>query len=130
MFKLKTKNCTNCRTCELACVWAHRGVNGTATARIRIADNWPEKPGINVCLDCRGHECISSCPEDALTWQDFVCLNVDKCTGCRACVDACPVTGVHWDESRGVPLICDTCEGRYSCVKNCPAGAILLRGRS
>ena len=130
MFKLKTKNCTNCRICELACVWAHEGVNGTSSARVRIKDNWPKSSGIKVCLSCRGHECVEACPEDALSWDGHVVLDKDKCTGCQSCVEACPVEGVHWNAAAGQPLICDTCQGLYSCVKNCPTGAITLRGQS
>ncbi len=124
MFKLKTKECTNCRMCELACVWAHEGVNGTRTARVRITDNWPGRPGIHVCLGCRGHECVAACPEGALSWQNHVHLEADKCNGCMSCKDACPVDGVHWNQSAGLPLICDTCDGSYPCVKICPTGAI------
>ncbi len=130
MFKLKTDNCTNCRMCELACVWAHEGVNGTSTARVRIADHWPQRSGIKVCLSCKGHECVESCPEDALSWQDYVHLDVDKCVGCMTCIEACPVGGVHWNAAANIPLICDTCSGDYSCVTACPTGAITLGGRS
>jgi carbon-monoxide dehydrogenase iron sulfur subunit len=130
LFKLKTNNCTNCRMCELACVWAHQGSNGTATARVRIKDNWPGKPAIKVCLSCKKRECVASCPEEALSWEGHVVLDADKCTGCQTCVDVCPVGGVHWDQETDNPLICDTCDGKYSCVKNCPAGAIIMGGRS
>ena len=130
MFKLKTNLCTNCRMCELACVWAHEGVNGTATARVHITDNWPKTSGIKVCLACKGHECVAACPEEALTWDGWVHLDRDKCTGCMTCVDACPVGGVHWHEAAGHPLICDTCSGAHSCAKTCPTGAITLRGAS
>jgi Fe-S-cluster-containing hydrogenase component 2 len=130
LFKLKPNNCTNCRMCELACVWAHEGVNGTATARVRIADHWPKRPGIAICLACKGHECVEACPEDALSWRDWVQLDEDKCTGCMSCVEACPVGGVHWNPATDQPLICDTCSGAHSCAKTCPTGAITLGGRS
>jgi Fe-S-cluster-containing hydrogenase component 2 len=128
LFKLKMNGCTNCRICELACVWAHERVNGVRTARVRIKDNWPKHPDIKICLACKGHECVEACPEEALHWDNWVHLDADKCTGCQSCVDACPVAGVHWDEQAGLPLICDACQGLHSCAKQCPTGAITLGG--
>lgn len=128
MFRLKLDRCTNCRICQLACVWGHDGKNGVSTARIGIGDNWPEHPDISICLACKSHKCVEACPEDALSWEKWILLDTDKCTGCQNCVTACPVAGVHWDITTDLPLICDTCSGMYACIKWCPTGAIKLRG--
>lgn len=128
MFRVKTDKCTNCRLCQLACVWCHEGVNGVNTSRIGINDNWPDHPDILICLSCKGHECVEACPEDALRWDSWVLLDVDKCTGCQSCVTACPVNGVHWNHNTDRPLICDTCSGLYACIMSCPTGAIKRRG--
>ncbi len=128
MFKLKPDKCTNCRLCELACVWTHESLNGVSMARLRISDHWPDHPAIAICLACKGRNCVQACPEDALRWDNWIVLDVEKCNGCQSCVQACPMDGVHWDHATDQPLICDTCSGQYSCVKWCPTGAIPWAG--
>jgi carbon-monoxide dehydrogenase iron sulfur subunit len=128
MFMLKKGKCTNCRLCMLACTAAHYpGVQSTKLARIYIEDAWPEVGGIHVCLPCKERFCINTCPENALTWEDHVVLDPDKCTQCGECVDACPVGGVRLHPGTGYPHICDTCDGVFSCAKTCPTGAISRR---
>ena len=64
-------------------------------------------------------------------------VNLEKCTGCEACTDACsgPRIGMYWeaasririlkDEPRTVfiPLVCEHCD-EHPCVDACPVDAI------
>ena len=128
MFKLKKRQCTNCRLCMLACTTAHYPeVQGTKLSRISIGDAWPEVGSINVCIACKEQACINVCPEDALSWDGCVVLMEEKCIQCSDCAEACPVDGIHMHPATGYPLICDTCSGLFSCVKTCPTGAIARR---
>lgn len=82
----------HCRRCEDACA-ARFG-----QARIRGADRLLS--GLDVtdaCRQCRvGAECLEACPEQALEWNDQGALVVnDRCTGCGACVSACPYDAVQ-----------------------------------
>jgi Fe-S-cluster-containing hydrogenase component 2 len=45
-------------------------------------------------------------------------LDADKCTACRACVDACPF-GAIFVGPKGEILKCDLCGGNPLCVKYC-----------
>ncbi len=128
MFKIKMSSCTYCRLCMLACTSAHEpGVQSVKQARIHVEDDWPEIGAIHVCVACKDQPCIQVCPGEALTWEDHIVLDEDKCILCNACVDACPVGGIMIHPATGYPLICDTCDNQFSCVKVCPTGAISRR---
>jgi CRP-like cAMP-binding protein/Fe-S-cluster-containing hydrogenase component 2 len=81
----------NCRICEDACAARH------GSARMRIGG--VSIDGLDVVDTCRqcsvGPECVEACPEHALQWSDNGALRVtDRCTGCGACVTACPYDAV------------------------------------
>jgi len=46
--------------------------------------------------NCTGCEaCVDACPADAITMvDDFAVINPDKCTECNACIDACPAEAI------------------------------------
>ena len=127
MIKLNRARCTECQICMMICSWFHFGENTTKRSRIIVDAKWPDVPNLNVCLACPDHECVSACPHDALAWENWIQLDKDRCDGCGACMDACPVNGVHMDSRTDFPLICDTCEGQYQCVQWCPTKAILKK---
>jgi Fe-S-cluster-containing hydrogenase component 2 len=47
----------------------------------------------------------------------------DRCIGCKACVDACLIGAVQWDEVGGKPVICVHCG---LCARFCPYGVVAL----
>ena len=121
--------CSGCRACEVACVAWHDGRFGTATARIRVTKIEPlgvDDP--HVCRLCRRAPCVAACPTGAL-YQDetteAIFLRPDDCTGCPACVDACPFGMAALHPETGLALICDLCGGDPACVKRCATGAIV-----
>jgi CRP-like cAMP-binding protein/Fe-S-cluster-containing hydrogenase component 2 len=88
-----------CRICEEACVGRHGSqrlqLNGTSVEGLDVLD---------ACRQCGvGPECVESCPEDAFERADNGTLLITaKCTGCGACVDACPyhaITSVPRDSA-------------------------------
>jgi CRP-like cAMP-binding protein/Fe-S-cluster-containing hydrogenase component 2 len=76
-----------CQLCVTACTTRHGApriqLNGTAVGAFDVLD---------ACRQCSaGAECVESCPEDAFDWDERGALTInDRCTGCGACVDACP----------------------------------------
>lgn len=76
-----------CRICEAACEDRHGRarlqLNGAAIEPYDVTDS---------CRQCSvGAECVEACPEDAIERTATGTLIVtDKCTGCGACVQACP----------------------------------------
>ena len=111
----------------LICSWTHFAENTTKRSRIFVDAKWPEIPAIKVCLACPNHECVTACPHDALAWKNWIQLDKERCDGCGACLEACPVNGVQMDSQTDLPLICDTCEGQFQCVQWCPTNAILIK---
>jgi carbon-monoxide dehydrogenase iron sulfur subunit len=107
--------CSGCRACEVACVAWHEGRFGTATARIRVTKI--EHLGVDhphVCRLCQRAPCVAACPTEALYRDEVtgvVFLHPDGCTGCAACVDACPFDMVTLHSETGRALICDLCGG-------------------
>lgn len=80
-----------CRLCEQACHARHGNtrlhLNGVTVGNYDVVDT---------CRQCEiGAECVEACPENAFLWNDKGALSItDACTGCGACVPACPYTAI------------------------------------
>ena len=61
----------------------------------------PELNDRDICLHCRRHQCIASCPTAALSTRSDGRLEIetDRCVSCGACVIACyEYTNIIWRE--------------------------------
>lgn len=54
-------------------------------------------------------------------------VNKEKCTGCKICVDLCPVGAIELDD-QGKAFITEKCNLCRLCVKECPVNAIDIIG--
>ncbi len=129
--------CTGCRACQMTCALAHvREIRMSASA-IRILSSSDE--GINVplvCVGCSERACIAACPVGAVREEEGLGMPIvdsELCTGCRACVSACPYEGMSFDVHAARAVKCDLCGGAPLCVKVCNAaenmpGALTLIG--
>lgn len=143
-----TKKCQGCLSCMLACSLVHEGVENLSLARIQVIQDsfrgWPDDLTIEQCRQCVAPACVEACPTGALhadaTLGNVRNINARKCTGCQACLKACPYqpggtawnpeekhaqkcdlcadTPYHWDKAGGGP------KGKQACVEVCPLGAI------
>lgn len=136
-----------CRACVDGCGQRHGTprlrLSGVRTDTIEIVDH---------CRQCRfGAECVEHCPENAIVRTGTVWSISDACTGCGACVPACPYDAIHrsYPDQRPlarlhqriatIPLVqniiappravaakCDFCVGygTHACVAACPHDAL------
>ena len=129
------RNCSGCRLCELVCSSKHNpGLTNSKKARIRVEiEHRENKNQPRVCIQCPEHPCLDSCPAGAIRLHstlEIPVIHPDGCTGCRACLQACPYGYIFFDEGANVALKCDLCEGNPECVKNCPQQAISVAQRN
>lgn len=120
--------CTGCRACELACSLHHEGCFAPELARIRL--HKIESTGSDIpvaCRQCGNALCVSACPHQALgrdAHTKALVLHEDACTGCGACVVACPFGALRAHPQHQKPLTCDLCGGEPRCVERCAIGAL------
>lgn len=115
--------CTGCMICVNVCSMHYFKVIGPEWSRVRVMRI---EPGLDFPLFCRNCEdapCIEACPEDALTRtsKGVIIVNNRRCTGCGACVDACPYFAIHLNPDTGKAIKCIQCG---ECVSRCPVNAI------
>ena len=86
------------------------------------------------CVHCDEPSCMAACPSGAIFKEDefgAVLVDQDKCTGCRACFDACPYGSPAFadDSPEAVMSKCTMCVDRLAdgllpvCVASCPLRA-------
>lgn len=130
MYVVIPKNCTGCRTCELACSMA-KSVDGVlGRSRIDIYKTGPGQFMQMTCFQCVSAACVAVCPTQALARNadtGAVAVNAPLCIGCALCETACPFGHIHFDTDQGLPLKCDLCGGTPTCVRFCPDNALKLR---
>ena len=54
-------------------------------------------------------------------------LNVEKCIGCKMCVNVCPHNVFEFREKKSYIISKDNCMECGACVKNCPSEAINVK---
>ena len=61
--------CTGCRICEFVCSAVKEGRFHVEMSRIRVAQPTPTMAMSIACRFCENAPCISSCPRDALSFD-------------------------------------------------------------
>ena len=104
-FYIDMERCIGCRTCQVAC--KDRRDIQQAGPRLRRVDSfetgaYPEVGRFHLVLSCNhcAHPmCMANCSTGALYMNDdgIVLVDDEKCNGCQACVEACPLwrSAVH-----------------------------------
>jgi ferredoxin-type protein NapF len=137
--------CTGCGLCAEACSMRHYGVINKDYARVYLRSFLLPLPKsiVVTCSQCQDEErpCEKACPvSPPAIYFDKKTLHMvvdeERCTGCRACRDACATEAVRFNpDISDKPLVCDLCDpqntGRRDpqCVKICPATALYYHNR-
>ena len=88
---------------------------------------------VKLCQHCGNPACAAVCPSDAFDRREdgFLILNPEKCSGCMACIDACPYDAIFFNEELDIAQKCTGCAHLLDdgwtiprCVDVCPHEAI------
>jgi len=131
-----TVRCVGCGACVLSCKAENALPDGAFRTRV-VTETTGIYPALAMeirserCNQCEDAPCVSNCPTGASFYGKggIVLVDRDLCTGCKACVAACPYDArfIHDD---GYADKCTFCIHRVergllpACVTNCPAGAL------
>lgn len=138
--------CTGCRNCMLACSLVHEGETSLSLSRIQVIqdvlERFPHDIAVRQCRQCQRPLCLEACPTGAIhaagASGHVRTVSEAECSGCQACLDACPYTPgmMIWHRQKGVAVKCDLCadtpywgeaggpKGKQACVEVCPMRAI------
>ena len=127
-----TRLCVACKACVLACKAENRVPDGYARDWL-WEGVWGEYPNLSAenrterCNHCTNTPCVRACPTGASHVNEggAVLVDHDKCTGCKACIAACPYSA-RYEHPDGYADKCTFCLHRVqrgeqpACVSVCP----------
>jgi Fe-S-cluster-containing dehydrogenase component len=138
--------CVGCGRCELACTEFNDGKAAPKISRIKIDRNLAFGPdGLLTYREGRGNwgdglvvqdlckqcphpvPCANICPENAIIAAPAGkarMVDLEKCTGCKICLKACPWEMISFDPDTRKATKCHLCSGKPKCVEACPAEAL------
>lgn len=120
LLEVEEEECWGCRACEVACKQEHRLPAGLRL--IRVVEDGPRMTEgrpfflyrLHLCRHCEQPSCLPTCPEGAISQRadGIVILDEKRCSGCRACLEACPYQAIVFDPEQGVARKCNLCHHR------------------
>lgn len=132
------RTCVGCTACMVACKVENR-VDENAF-RCRVTQRaYGQFPSVRLdifserCNQCAEAPCVTNCPTGASHYAEGGVVLVDArlCTGCKACVAACPYDARFINEA-GAAEKCTFCLHRVkeglepACVSTCPSRAMVF----
>ena len=134
------EKCSQCHGCEVACRSWRALTQGVRHRRVLNIwrGSYPKVKSHSVsigCLHCVAPACAAVCPVEAIGKREsdgLVWVDEKICTGCQACLEACPY-GVPQFDLDGIMQKCDLCTDQAGkeygppCVATCPGGALSLK---
>ncbi|MBN1692388.1 MAG: carboxypeptidase regulatory-like domain-containing protein [Dehalococcoidales bacterium] len=151
VFVIDVGICNGCYACQIACKDEHVGNDWSPYAKPQpdTGQFWMKLneyirgtvPKVKMhyipvlCQHCDKAPCIPACPvKGAIYKRDdgLVIIDAEKCTGCKACVDACPYGAIYFNDSLNIAQKCTGCAhlldgGEWKvprCADACPTEAI------
>ena len=137
-----TKRCVGCQACVIACKTENRVPEHHFRDWI-VEELAGESPALRLelrserCNHCTNPPCVDACPTGAshVGIGGTVLVNYDKCTGCKACISACPYDS-RFVHPKGYIDKCTFCLHRVTqgqkpaCVSVCPTYALTFGDRA
>lgn len=144
-FYFDSRNCSGCKTCQVACKDKNDLALGNLWRRVYEVSggDWEQQgkawvPHIyayNISLSCNHCEdpiCMKNCPSKAIWKREDGIVTIDQelCLGCKYCSWVCPYGAPQFNEEKGVMGKCDLCadyvdQGKNpSCVDSCPTRSL------
>lgn len=139
------ERCLGCQTCRIACKAENDLQTGSGIRVDTVGGAHPNTPkgkypNLSMyylpvpCMHCAEPACVDACSFEAIYQRDdgIVALKEENCTGCQACVDACPYGALTYDPERDVVRKCTLCQHRLDeglepfCVHCCEDEAIFF----
>ncbi|MCK4765753.1 MAG: 4Fe-4S dicluster domain-containing protein [Candidatus Aminicenantes bacterium] len=134
---IDTKTCVGCGACVAACKTENRVPEGLH--RVWIVEEVQGKfPTLQMeirserCNHCSNSPCVTNCPTGASYVQkgtNIIQVDPEKCTGCKACIAACPYNA-RFVTPAGYVSKCSFCNHRLekdletACASVCPTHSI------
>ncbi|MDP8207811.1 MAG: 4Fe-4S dicluster domain-containing protein [Candidatus Electryonea clarkiae] len=134
---IDTKRCVGCHACVITCYMENNVPEGfTRDWIVEVVEG--EFPDLRSeirterCNHCENPPCVFVCPCGA-SYKDkdtgIVLVHHDKCSGCKACIAACPYDA-RFINPIGYADKCTFCDHRVklgkttACAQTCPTSAI------
>ena len=131
---IDTKTCIGCGDCVVACKTENKVPEGLnrdwiVEATSGTYPNLTTEFRSERCNHCSNPTCVTLCPTGAShLWKDtnIVLVEPSKCTGCKACIAACPYDARLVMHPDGYIDKCTFCHHRVeegldpACVSSCP----------
>lgn len=138
------ERCIGCDACTVACQMENETRNFWISVETQ-GGNQKDTPKGNypaleinflpkLCNHCINPPCKDSCPNEAIIQRDDGIIKIDKeaCTGCEACVTACPYGMITFNKDTKLAEKCNFCFHRIDkglqpfCVVCCEGQALFF----
>jgi Fe-S-cluster-containing dehydrogenase component len=135
-----TRTCVGCAACVIGCKEENAVADGHSRDWI-FTETRGRFPALTMeirserCNHCANAPCVRACPTgSSYTAKDgTVQINSAKCSGCKACIVACPYDARHVNPRTGTVDKCTFCahrmeagRGTTSCQEICPTTSIVF----
>lgn len=153
IFIVDVSRCIGCYACQISCKDEHCSNDWMPYAKPQpdtgqfwgklneyVRGNCPQVKITYIyqpCQHCANAACITACPiEGGIYRRDdgLVIIDPEKCSGCKACVDACPYGSIYFNDELDLAQKCTGCAHLLDrkdnvfkvprCVDICGTGAL------